>query len=132
TANGLSGHLEFEVNFQGLPRYVAMLGLDSVGGLEVLEPDLQQYRREHRPLRSHDETVAYDSYFFDENRNARNVGLILMTSNAPINEAMVNSIGRSGDCAALARIEQAARTQGWQFELALVRCGFEGSGPRRC
>ena len=76
--------------------------------------------------------MAYDSYFFDENRNARNVGLILMTSNAPINEAMVNSIGRSGDRAALARIEQAARAQGWQFELALVRCGFEGSGPRRC
>ena len=132
TQFGWAGRFEFELDMQDLPQHAALLGLDSVGGLEVLVPDLQQFRRAHPPLRTSGSKVAYESYFFDENQNARNVGLILMTSNAPINEAMVAQIGRSGDRAALERIDQAARNQQWQFELALVRCGFEAGGQRRC
>lgn len=132
TRYGWSGRFEFEVNFQGLPRHAAVLGLDSVGGLEVLVPDLQAFRREQRALRTSGETVTYEGYFFDENQNARNVGLILMTANAPIDAAMVNGIGRSGERAALERIAGAARTQQWQFELGLVRCGFEVGQRRQC
>jgi hypothetical protein len=93
---------------------------------------LQAFRRQHPPLRTSGTKVAYEGYFFDENQNARNVGLILMTASGPIDEAMVGGIGRSGDRAALQRIEQAARAQQWQFELALVRCGFEGGQRRQC
>lgn len=132
TRYGWSGRFEFELDMQGLPEHAALLGLDSVGGLEVLIPDLNAFRRQHPPLRTSGTRVAYEGYFFDENQNARNVGLILMTSSAPVEEATVAAIGRSGDRAALQRIEQAARAQQWQFELALVRCGFEAGGQRRC
>ena len=132
TRYGWSGRFEFELDMQGLPPNAALLGLDSVGGLEVLIPDLHAFRREHPPLRTSGSKVAYEGYFFDENQGARNVGLILMTATAPIDEAMVAQIGRSGDRAALERIDQAARGQQWQFELALVRCGFEGGAQRRC
>lgn len=132
TQYGWSGRFEFEVDMAGLPQHAALLGLDSVGGLEVLIADLGAFRRQHSPLRSSGSKVAYEGYFFDENQNARNVGLILMTSSAPIDEAMVGQIGRSGDRAALERIDRAARGQQWQFELALVRCGFEGSQRRQC
>ena len=132
TRYGWSGRFEFEVDMAGLPAHAALLGLDSVGGLEVLIPELAAFRREHPPLRTSGSKVAYEGYFFDENQNERNVGLILMTSSAPIDDATVQQIGRSGDRAALQRIEQAARAQQWQFELALVRCGFEAGGQRRC
>jgi hypothetical protein len=132
TRYGWSGRFEFELDMQGLPPHAALLGLDSVGGLEVLIPDLAGFRREHPPLRTTGSKVAYEGYFFDENQNARNVGLILMTSSAPIDAPLVASIGRSGDRATLQRIEQAGRDQQWQFELALVRCGFEGGQARRC
>lgn len=132
TQYGWAAQFEWELDMQGLPPHAALLGLDSVGGLEVLVPDLAVYRRDNAPLRSSGSKVAYRGMFFDENQNARNVGLILMTASAPIDAALVNSIGRSGDRAALQRIEQAARSQQWQFELALVRCGFEGGGQRRC
>ncbi len=133
TRYGWSGRFEFEVDMQGLPRHAALLGLDSVGGLEVLIPDLNGFRRQHPPLRTSGTRVAYEGYFFDENQNARNVGLILMTSNAPIDAATVGQIGRSGDRAVLERIDRAARSGEWQFELALVRCGFEAGGrQRRC
>jgi hypothetical protein len=132
TQYGWSGRFEFEVDMQGLPQHAALLGLDSVGGLEVLIADLNDFRRQHPPLRTEGTKVAYEGYFFDENQNARNVGLILMTANAPIDEAMVNANGRSGDRATLQRMEQAARSQQWQFELALVRCGFEGGQRRQC
>ena len=92
----------------------------------MLIGDLHAFRRQHAPLRTSGTRVAYESFFFDENQNARNVGLILMTSSAPIDPAVVAQIGRSGDRAALERIDRAARAQHWQFELALVRCGFEG------
>ncbi len=88
---------------------------------------------QHPALRTDNARVAHEGYFFDENRNARNVGLILMTANAPIDAAIVGQIGRSGDRAALQRIDRAAQGQQWQFELALVRCGFEAGGQqRRC
>jgi hypothetical protein len=132
TQYGWSGRFEFEVEMQGLPPHAALLGLDSVGGLEVLIPDLNAFRRQHAPLRTSGTRVAYEGYFFDENQNARNVGLILMTSAAPVDPAIVAQIGRSGDRAALQRIERAAREQQWQFELALVRCGFEGGQRRQC
>ncbi|HYD12227.1 MAG TPA: toll/interleukin-1 receptor domain-containing protein [Allosphingosinicella sp.] len=131
TQYGWSGRFEFEVDMQGLPQHAALLGLDSVGGLEVLIPDLNAFRRQHPPLRTSGTRVAYEGYFFDENQNARNVGLILMTSDAPIDEGIVGQIGRSGDRAVLERIDQAARSRQWQFELALVRCGFETGGQRR-
>lgn len=132
TQYGWSGQFEFEIDMQDLPPHAALLGLDSVGGLEVLIPDLNAFRRQYPPLRTSGSRVAYTGMFFDENQNARNVGLILMTASAPIDEAMVSGIGRSGDRAALTRIETAARAQQWQFELALVRCGFEGGQQRRC
>jgi hypothetical protein len=132
TRYGWSGRFEFEVDMQDLPQHAALLGLDSIGGLEVLIPDLAAFRREHPPLRTSGSKVAYEGMFFDENQNAQNVGLILMTSSAPIDDATVQQIGRSGDRAALQRIESAARHQQWQFELALVRCGFEGGQRRRC
>lgn len=132
TRYGWSGRFEFEVDMQDLPPHAALLGLDSIGGLEVLIPDLAAFRREHPPLRTSGSKVAYEGMFFDENQNARNVGLILMTSSAAIDDAAVQQIGRSGDRAALQRIESAARAQQWQFELALVRCGFEGGQQRRC
>jgi hypothetical protein len=132
TRYGWSGRFEFEIDMQGLPAHAALLGLDSVGGLEVLIPDLAAFRAQHPPLRTSGSKVAYEGYFFDENQNARNVGLILMTSSAAIDDAIVQQIGRSGDRAALQRIESAARDQQWQFELALVRCGFEGGQRRQC
>ena len=132
TRYGWSGRFEFEIDMQGLPAHAALLGLDSVGGLEVLIPDLAAFRAQHPPLRTSGSKVAYEGYFFDENQNAQNVGLILMTSSAAIDDGTVQQIGRSGDRAALQRIEEAARSQQWQFELALVRCGFEGGGRRQC
>jgi hypothetical protein len=132
TQYGWSARFAFELDFEGLPQHAALLGLDSVGGLEVLVPDLQAFRRTQRALRTNGSKVTYESYFFDENQNARNVGLILMTASAPIDEAMVARIGRSGDRAALEQIAQAGRSQQWQFELALVRCGFEGGQRRQC
>ena len=83
-------------------------------------------------LRTNGSRAAYESIFFDENQNARNVGLILMTSSAPIDAAMVRQIGRSGDRASVERLARAARSQQWQFELALVRCGFEAGQRRQC
>src|SRR5690606_7043479 len=36
----LEGWFEWEINWAGLPRHAALLGLDSQGGLEMLIPDL--------------------------------------------------------------------------------------------
>lgn len=131
TADGWRGRLEFEIDYRDMPRHAALLGLDS-DGLHTLSGDLEAYRRDQARLRSNGTVAAYESFFFDENRNARNVGLILMTSSAPIDLALVGRIGRSGDRATLSRLTRAAAAQGWQFELGLVRCGFEGSAGRRC
>jgi TIR domain len=131
TEHGWRGRLEFEIDYRDMPRHAALLGLDS-DGLHALSGDLQAYRRDQVRLRTNGTVAAYESFFFDENRNARNVGLILMTSSAPIDLELVAQIGRSGDRASLTRLTQAAAAQGWQFELGLVRCGFEGGQGRRC
>lgn len=131
TADGWRGRLEFEIDYRDMPRHAALLGLDS-DGLHELSGDLQAYRRDQVRLRTNGTIAAYESFFFDENRNARNVGLILMTSSAPIDLALVRQIGRNGDRASLTRLTEAAAAQRWQFELGLVRCGFEGSTGRRC
>jgi hypothetical protein len=131
TRDGWRGRLEFEIDYQGMPRHAALLGLDS-DGLHELSGDLQAYRRGQVRLRTSGDVAAYESFFFDENRNARNVGLILMTSSAPIDLALVRQIGRTGDRASLTRLTRAAAAQNWQFELGLVRCGFESGAARRC
>jgi hypothetical protein len=131
TEDGWRGRLEFEIDYRDMPRHAALLGLDS-DGLHELSGDLQAYRRDQVRLRTNGDVAAYESFFFDENRNARNVGLILMTSSAPIDLALVRQIGRNGDRASLTRLTQAAAAQHWQFELGLVRCGFEGGAGRRC
>jgi hypothetical protein len=133
TEHGWSGRFEFELDYRDLPPHAALLGLDSIGGVEVLIPDLQAFHRANRPLRTNGTVAAYEGYFFDENRNARNVGLILMTAAAPIDAPLVGEIGARADRAFLARVADAARAGRWQFELALVRCGFEAaSGRRQC
>ncbi|HVQ08583.1 MAG TPA: toll/interleukin-1 receptor domain-containing protein [Allosphingosinicella sp.] len=131
TEDGWRGRLEFEIDYRDMPRHAALLGLDS-DGLHALSGDLEAYRRDQVRLRTNGTVAAYESFFFDENRNARNVGLILMTSSAPIDLALVSQIGRSGDRASLTRLTRAAAAQSWQFELGLVRCGFESGQGRRC
>ena len=132
TQHGWSGRFEFEADYARLPPHAALLGLDSVGGVEVLVPDLHAFRREHPPLRANGSVAAYEGYFFDDNQGARNVGLILMTAGTAIDPALVATIGERADRAFLDRLDRTAAAQGWQFELALVRCGFEGDGRRGC
>lgn len=132
TEYGWSGRFEFELDFAGLPARAALLGLDSIGGVEVLIPDLHAFRRGAPPLRADGSTAAYEGYFFDENQDARNVGLVLMTASAPIDTDLVEAIGTRNDRAFLDRIDRAGQAQGWRFELGLVHCGFEGGARRRC
>ncbi len=128
----LEGWFEWEINWAGLPRHAALLGLDSQGGIEVLIPDLHAYRREARAVRQNGELATYAAGFSDEGQGVRNVGLILMTANGPIDEALVNAIGTEGTAAFLQRVDAAAKAGGWTFELGLVRCGFEGGENRPC
>ena len=131
TEYGWRGRFEFEIDYQGLPRHAALLGLDS-SGLAVLSGDLQAWRRTQTSLRANGDIAAYESFFFDENQRARNVGLILMTSSAPIDAELVQQIGQRGDRASLERLARTAAAEHWQFELALVRCGFERGRRRIC
>jgi hypothetical protein len=131
TRYGWTGRFEFELNFDALPPHAALLGLDSEGGVEVLVPDLHAFRRQAPPLRSRGPVAAYEGYFFDENRDARNVGLILMTARRPIDAALVGTIGAQSSREDYRRLQTAAEAGGWQFELALVRCGFETAGAER-
>lgn len=132
TEHGWSGRFEFELDYAALPEHAALLGLDTLGGLKVLLPDVHAFRREHAPLRENGTVAAYEGYFFDDNRGARNVGLILLTADRPIDPARVERIGDVSDRAGLRGIDAAAREAGWRFELALVRCGFEAGEGRRC
>jgi hypothetical protein len=131
TPYGWSIRFEFEVDYHGLPAQAALLGLDSIGGVEMLIPDLHAFRRQHAPLRVDGERATYESRFYDENQGARNVGLVLMTASAPIDPALVGAIGSRGDRDFLARFGREAQAGRWQFELALVPCGFDGSITRR-
>lgn len=128
----LEGWFEWEINWAGLPPHAALLGLDSEGGVEVLIPDLQAYRRDTEPKRQNGDVAAYQAGFSDEGTGVRNVGLILMTANAPIDAALVDAIGTEATTAFLQRVDQAAKAGGWQFELGLVRCGFEGREGQAC
>jgi len=132
TRFGWSGRFEFETDFARLPARVALLGLDSVGGVEVLVPDLHAFRREHAPLRANGSVAAYEGYFFDDNQGALNVGLILMTATGTIDPALIDSVGDRSDRDFLDQLDRTATEQGWQFELALVRCGFESGERRQC
>jgi len=131
TEHGMSIRFEFEVDFRDLPPHSALLGLDSIGGVEVLIPDLHAFRRQYPPLRTSGTRVAYESRFYDENQGARNVALILMTASAPIDSGLVEAIGDRADRDFLTRFGREAQARNWQFELALVRCGFDGSITRR-
>jgi hypothetical protein len=141
TEYGWSGRFEFEVDFGSLPAHSALLALDTMGGVEVLIADLQAFRRTTEaagvgnpegPLRRSGNRFTYEGYFFDENEDARNVGLVLMTSSRPIDEAIVGEVGARSDEAFLAALDRQARAGGWQFELALVHCGFERNRERQC
>jgi hypothetical protein len=141
TEYGWSGRFEFEVDFTGLPPHSALLALDTAGGVEVLIPDLQEFRRRteaagvgnrNGPLRRNGNRFTYEGYFFDENEGARNVGLVLMTASRPIDAELVGAIGTRRDEPFLRQIERDERAGGWQFELALVRCGFEQNRERAC
>ena len=132
TRFGWSGRFEFETDFARLPERAALLGLDSVGGVEVLIPDLHAFRREHPPLRSSGSVAAYEGYFFDDNQGALNVGLILMTASGIIDSELIDAVGERGDREFLDRLDRTASEQGWEFELALVRCGFESGERRQC
>lgn len=128
----LEGWFEWEINWAGLPRHAALLGLDSQGGVEVLIPDLHAYRREAPPVRQNGEVATYQAGFTDEGQGVRNVGLILMTATGLIDENLVNAIGTEATGAFLRRVDEAAKAGGWTFELGLVRCGFEGGENRPC
>jgi hypothetical protein len=132
TRYGWTGRFEFETDFARLPARAALLGLDSVGGVEMLVPDLHAFRREHPPLRSNGTVAAYEGYFFDDNQDALNVGLILMTATGTIDQAIIEAVGERGDREFIDRLDRTATDQGWQFELALVRCGFESGERRQC
>jgi hypothetical protein len=141
TEYGWSGRFEFEIDFSRLPAHSALLALDTTGGVEVLIEDLQAFRRtteaagvgnREGPLRRSGDRFTYEGFFFDENEDARNVGLVLMTASGAIDEAMVGEIGARGDEAFLGSLERAARAGNWQFELALVRCGFVRNRERAC
>jgi hypothetical protein len=132
TEFGWRGELEYELDFATLPPHAALIGLDSAHGMDVLIPDLHAYRRANPPARTNGTRAAYKSYFFDENQNARNVGLILMTATQPIDAALVQSIGREIGRDRMRALEQAARAGGWRFELEMVRCGLEMGPETRC
>ncbi len=132
TEHGWSGRFEFELDYSALPQHAALLGLDTLGGLKVLLPDVHVFRREHAPLRENGTVATYEGYFFDDNQDARNVGLILLTADRPIDAVLVEQIGNVSDRAGLRGIDAAAREAGWRFELALVRCGFEAGETRQC
>ena len=129
---GWSGRFEFEVEMQGLPPHAALLGLDSVGGLEVLIPDLHAFRREQPPLRTTGTRVAYTGHVLRRESECPQCG--------PDPDDLVRA-DRRGDRPAdrpqrrprrAGADRPAARGQQWQFELALVRCGFEGGQRRQC
>lgn len=124
---------EFELNTADLPPHAALLGLDNKSGIKVEVDDLHAFLREP-PRRRSGNVSTYLGGFDDEGGRVRNVGLVLMTSRLPIDKALVEAIGTDNSSSAfLQRVDEAAKAGDWQFELALVRCGFEGSGEnRRC
>ena len=89
----------------------------------MLIPNLRHFRREYPPLRTSGDRVTYEGIFYDENWNARNVGLILMMVSGPIDARVVDAIGSRGDRDFLTRLPR----EGGRQALA-VRAG---PGPLR-
>ena len=131
TDEGWQIGLEYEIDFEGLPRNAALLGLDSVGGVRTLIEDLHAFRRTHAPRRVQGKRATYYTIMTDDNVDARNVGLILMTASGRIDKELVDSIGTRADRAFLTSFAREAQARNWQFELALIPCGFQGSITRR-
>lgn len=129
SGGSLSGRVAMQFDLTRLPRHAALLGLDDVNGLEVMAPDVRAIRGEAGSEPDHPSfTVVYE----DEGRNVRNVGLILVTSDQPIDIAGLLPEERPDDAAALQRLSEAARAGGWKFELGLVRCAFDSGVAQRC
>lgn len=121
----------FNVDTDGLPAYVAILGLDTSQRLHVAVEDLRRQIADFPPPRREGSKVGYDAYFPVPSAETRSLGLILMTSNAPINFDLVSQIGRTTDRARLKEIEDAARAGNWRFELGVTTCGF-AEGDAAC
>ena len=132
TPEGTSGYVEYALDYDRLPANAALLGLDSVEGVHVVIPDLRRHRASVPPIRTEGSRATYGTIWMDSNQGARNVGLILMTASGPIDLELVEAIGTQSDRALVARIEREAEAKDWQFELGLVRCGFETRNRERC
>jgi hypothetical protein len=132
TDGSLIGWFEWEIDWGNLPAHAALLGLDNKSGLKVVIPDLHAYRVQAPARRQNGTVSTYLAGFDDEGRGVRNVGLVLMTSRQPIDQALVEAIGTRSGAAFLQQVDQAAKAGEWKFELGLVRCGFEGGEDRRC
>jgi TIR domain len=128
SGGSLSGRVEIQFDLTRLPAHAALLGLDDVNGLEVLMPEV---RATPGATGDRDHPV-YTSVYDDEGRNVRNVGLILVVSDRPMDLAALLPAERPDDPQALARLADAARAGGWKFELGLVRCGFDSGMAQRC
>lgn len=128
TGRSLSGLVEVEFDLTRIPRHAALLGLDDQNGLEVLIPDIRG-----RPGRGDDPNhPIFDLVFEDEGRNVRNVGLLLLSAEAPIELSALLPEAQPDSAAALQRLAAAARAGSWKVELGLVRCGFEQGPEQRC
>lgn len=124
--------VQFDVETEGLPAHVAILGLDTGQGLHLAVDDLRKQIADYPPPRRNNSRVGYDAYFPVPSPETRSLGLILMTATAPIDFELVASIGRTSDRARLTQIEEAARSGNWRFELGVTRCGFEEGAEAGC
>jgi hypothetical protein len=131
TPDGWEIGLEYEIDFEGLPPDAALFGLDSIGGIRLMIANLHEFRRVTPPRRVNGNRATFYTIMTDDNRGARNVGLILMTASGRIDRTMVEGIGSHGDRDFLTRVGREAHMRNWQFELQLVRCGFEANGTQR-
>ena len=131
TPDGWEIGLEYEIDFAGLPPDAALFGLDSIGGVSLMIENLHEFRRVTPPRRVNGSRATFYTIMTDDNQSARNVGLVLMTASGRIDRALVEGIGSHGDRDFLTRVGREARDRNWQFELQLVRCGFEANGSQR-
>ena len=122
----------FNVDTDGLPAHVAILGLDTTQRLHVAVEDMRAQMAEFPPPRRRGTTVGYDAYFPVPNAQTRSLGLILMTSDQPIDLDLVRSIGEATDRSRRQTIADAARAGNWRFELGITRCGFEEGAEAPC
>ena len=128
SGGSLSGLVEVEFDLTRIPRHAALLGLDDQNGLEVLVPDV----RRGPPGGSDPDRPVLKLVFEDEGRNVRNVGLLLLSGEGPIELSALLPEARPDSADTLQRLAQAAQAGGWKVELGLVRCGFEAGPGQRC